>query len=170
MGEVRKALATADMVRPKLPSGSMIDFESQSALTLLALAEERPEIDTTSCARVFSYLRRADRVRNDLRDALTAYRLSNLQFAILLLLYSVDPESVPMAVIARKAGVSRSATTSAFDSLVGSGLASRDRYGHDRRVIGGRISTAGKQKTQQAISDYLRAAVGAASKLVTERA
>jgi hypothetical protein len=41
-------------------------------------------------------------------------------------------------------------------------LASRNRDRGDRRIIGGRITAAGRHKTEQAIGDYLRTVMRAA--------
>lgn len=111
----------------------MIDFESQSVRTLLTLAERDPEIDTAACTLAFAQLHSADRFRRDLRHALALHQLTDLQFAALVLLLAVEPEAMPMAVLARKAGVSRSAITDAFDGLIRSGLASRDYPGGHAR-------------------------------------
>jgi DNA-binding MarR family transcriptional regulator len=133
----------------------MIDFESQSARTLLALAGGRNGIDAARCSLAFAYLGDAERLRGCLRSALARHRLSDLQFAILVLLFAAEPDSVPMAVLAHRAGVSRSAVTDAFDGLDASGLASRARDRRDRRIIHGRITAAGHEKIDKAIDDYL---------------
>ncbi|MBI2510981.1 MAG: hypothetical protein HYV96_03325 [Opitutae bacterium] len=134
----------------------MIDFESQSVRTLLALASAQRGIDSACCALAFDHLSTAERLRCCLRNALARHRLSDLQFAILVLLFAVEPEPVPMAVLARRSGASRSAVTDAFDGLVASNLAGRDRDCRDRRIMRGRLTAAGSQKADQAINDYLR--------------
>ena len=133
----------------------MIDFESQSARILLALARGRNRIDVARCSLAFAYLGTAERLRSGLRRALARHKLSDLQFAILVLLFAAEPASVPMAVLAHRAGVSRSAVTDAFDGLDASGLASRARDRDDRRIIHGRITAAGREKIEKAIDDYL---------------
>lgn len=135
----------------------MIDFDSQSARRLLALADGRDGIEAARCALAFAYLGAAERMRCGLRSALARHQLSDLQFAILVLLFDVDPEPVSMAVLADQAGVSRSAVTDAVDSLEASGLASRARDRRDRRIIHGRITAAGREKVDKAIDDYLYA-------------
>ncbi len=133
----------------------MIDFESQSARTLLALAGGRNGVDAARCSLAFAHLGAAERLRRCLRSALARHRLSDLQFAILVLLFAAEPESVPMAVLARHAGVSRSAVTDAFDGLDASGFASRARDHDDRRIIYGKITAAGRKRVDKAIDDYL---------------
>lgn len=133
----------------------MIDFESQSARRLLALAGGRNGIDAARCSLTFAHLGIAERLRCCLRSALARHHLSDLQFAILVLLFEVEPEPIPMTVLAHQAGVSRSAVTDAVDSLEASGLASRTRDRGDRRIIHGRITAAGHKKIDKAIDDYL---------------
>lgn len=133
----------------------MIDFESQSARRLLALAQGRNGIDAARCSLAFAHLGLAKRVRCCLRSALARHQLSDLQFAILVLLFEAEPEPIPMAILADQAGVSRSAVTDAVDSLEASGLASRGRDRSDRRIIRGRITAAGHEKIDRAIDDYL---------------
>ena len=137
----------------------MIDFESQSARTLLALAGGRNGIDAARCSLVFAHLGTAERLRRCLRSALARHGLSDLQFAVLVVLFEIEPESAPMAVLANRAGVSRSAATDALDTLEALRLASRTRDHRDRRVIQVRITAAGRAKVDRAISDYLHAAV-----------
>lgn len=102
-------------------------------------------------------------MRGGIRRALARHQLSDLQFAILVLLFEVGPEPIPMAILADHAGVSRTAVTDALDALEASGFATRARDRRDRRVIQVRITAAGREKTDQAINDYLGAAEHAAN-------
>ena len=143
----------------------MIDFESQSARALLSLAGRRNGIDAARCSLAFAHLGTAERLRCSLRSALARHQLSDLQFAILVLLFEVEPEPIPMAVLANHAGVSRSAVTDALDGLEALGRAGRARDRCDRRIIQVRITADGREKIDQAINDYLRAAMHAAHNL-----
>lgn len=147
----------------------MIDFESQSARILLALAGGRSGMDAARCARAFSHLGTAARIQREIRRALARHRLSDLQFAILVLLLQAGLESVPVSKLASHAGVSRSSTTVALDNLEGVGFASRLRDRLDRRVIQVRITAAGSDKAQRAIDDYLGAVERAARAAGLER-
>ena len=133
----------------------MIDFDSQSARTLLEFAGGRNGIDSARCSLAFAHLSTAERLRSGLRGALARHGLSDLQFAILVVLLAVEPEPTPMAILANRTGVSRSAVTDAFDGLEATGLASRARDRRDRRLIRGRITAAGCEKIDKAIDDYL---------------
>jgi DNA-binding MarR family transcriptional regulator len=147
----------------------MIDFESQSARTLLALAGDRSGIDPARCELAFAYLGAAARMRGDIRSALDRHQLSDLQFAILVLLFAGEPEPIPMATLADHAGVSRSAVTDALDGLEASAFATRARHRRDRRVIQVRITSAGREKADRTINDYLGAAEHAANSEGLER-
>jgi len=65
----------------------MIDYESQAARTLLAIAGRQNGIDAARCGLVFAQLGTAARLRNRLREALARHQLSELQFATLVLLF-----------------------------------------------------------------------------------
>lgn len=132
----------------------MIDHESQSARILLAIADRREEIDAERCHRAFAHLAMIARLRARLNDTLARHRLSDLQFAALVVLFEIEPEPIPMAVLAEHTSVSRSAMTEALDKLEAHHLASRTRDRCDRRVIQVRITAAGRAKADQAIDDY----------------
>lgn len=140
----------------------MIDYESPSARTLLALADRRSGNEAACCRLVFAHLGTAARVRSCLQDALVRHHLSDLQFATLVVLSESEPEPVPMAVLAGQTGVSRSAMTDALDKLEALGFAGRTRDRTDRRIIGVRVTAAGREKADQAMNDYLHAASHAA--------
>jgi DNA-binding MarR family transcriptional regulator len=136
----------------------MIDHESQSARTLLAIAERRAGVDVRRCRLAFHDLSMAARLRRRFQDTLTRHQLTDLQFAILVVLLEIEPEPIPMAVLARQTGASRSAVTDALDDLETLQLAKRTRDCSDRRVIPVRITAAGRERIDQAINDYLHIA------------
>lgn len=140
----------------------MIDYESQSARTLLAIAGRRSGIDAERCSVAFEHLGAADRLRRCLESTLVRHRLSGLQFAALVVLFDIEPEPIPMAVLAEHTAVSRSAVTEAVDKLEALRLVSRNRRDScDRRVTHVRISTAGRKKVDQMINDYLHVVMDA---------
>jgi DNA-binding MarR family transcriptional regulator len=141
----------------------MIDYQSQSALNLLAIAARHGEDDAARCRLAFDHLAVATRMRRGLQHALTRHRLSELQFATLVVLSEAGPEPIPMAVLAGHCGVSRSAMTESLDKLEAQHLAERTRDRHDRRIIRVRITATGREKSGHAISDYLGAAGQAAN-------
>ena len=140
----------------------MIDHESQSARTLLAIASRRSGIDAERCCLAFEHLGAADRLHRCLHSTLVRHQLSSLQFAALVVLFDMEPEPIPMAVLAEHTAVSRSAVTDAVDKLEALRLASRNRRDScDRRVTHVRISTAGREKVDKVINDYLQVAMHA---------
>lgn len=139
----------------------MIDFESQSGRTLIPLANGRNGIEPASCALALSHLSAAERLRWQLRRTLASHRSSNLQSSALVTRFDAEPAPIAMAVLARHAAVSRSAVTVAFDGLLVAGLAERFRNNRDRRIVQGRISSAGRERADQAMGDYLRAVTNA---------
>lgn len=147
----------------------MIDYESQSARTLLAIADRRGGAGAARCRLVFDHLAAAARLRRSLQRALTRHQLSELQFATLVVLSEAEPEPVPMAVLAEHAAVSRPAMTESLDKLEAQHWASRSRDRNDRRSIQVRITAAGREKVDRAIDDYLRAVVAGVEELEPAR-
>ena len=137
----------------------MIDYDSESARTLLAIASRRGGVCAVRCGLAFAHLHTAARLRRGFQVVLKHHRLTGLQFAILVVLFENKGKPISMAVLARDAAVSRSAVTDALDSLEALRLASRGRDGGDRRVILVRITATGRIKIDQAISDYLLGAM-----------
>lgn len=140
----------------------MIDYDSPSARTLLAIAGRRVGIDVTHCRLAFAHLGAAARLRRAIQATLTRHRLSELQFAILVVLFENEAKPIAMAVLAKHAAVSRSAVTDALDSLEALRFASRARDHGDRRVLQVRITAAGREKVDEAINDYLHSVMQAA--------
>lgn len=132
----------------------MIDHESQSARMLLAIAERREKIDVERCCLAFAHLAKTARLRARLSDTLARHRLSDLQFAALVVLIEIQPEPISMALLAEHTSVSRSAMTEALDKLEALHFASRTRDRYDRRVIQVQITAAGRAKADRAIDDY----------------
>lgn len=95
----------------------MIDYDSPSARTLLAIAGRRVDIDVALCRLAFAHLSAASRLRRALLATLTRRRLSELQFALLVVLFESEAKPIAMAVLAGHAAVSRSAVTEALDGL-----------------------------------------------------
>lgn len=143
----------------------MIDYDSPSARTLLAIAGRRADIDVARCRLAFAHLGAAARLRRILLARLTHHRLSELQFAILVVLFENEAKPIAMAVLAKHAAVSRSAVTDALDSLEAVRFASRARDHGDRRVFLVRITAAGSEKIDQAINDYLCSVIQAAHRV-----
>jgi DNA-binding MarR family transcriptional regulator len=126
--------------------------------TLVAIAERRKGVDAARCRLALLHFESATLIHRGLRRALAGHKLSDLQFAMLVILFSTEPEPLSASVLAEHAGVSRAAVTDALDRLEAAGLIERTRDDFDRRVIYVRATPAGQEKVDRAINDYLHAA------------
>jgi DNA-binding MarR family transcriptional regulator len=129
---------------------------------LITIAERRKGIDAARCRLALLHLETATLLGRCLRGVLSRHKLSDVQFAALVILFSTEPEPLPPSVLAEHAAVSRSAVTDALNSLESLHLISRARDDSDRRIIYVRITLAGQEAVDAAINDYLHAAAEAA--------
>ncbi len=93
---------------------------------------------------------------------LAEYRLSDLKFAVHVVLLTRDPAPCPPADLAQHASVSRSAITDALDQLAAQKCIVRTRDPHDRRSIYVRLTAPGRKTLDRALTQYLRTAGGIA--------
>ena len=132
---------------------------------LITIAERRKGIDADRCRLALLHFETATLLHRSLRRALARHKLTDLQFAVLVILFSTEPEPISASVLAEHAAVSRAAITDALDKLEALQFASRARDDADRRIIYVRISAAGQETVDAAINDYLHAAADAASEV-----
>jgi DNA-binding MarR family transcriptional regulator len=125
---------------------------------LITIAERRKGIDAASCRLALLHLETATLLHRSLRRALAPHNLTDLQFAVLVVLFSTEPEPIAASVLAEHAAVTRASITDALDGLESLQFASRVRDDSDRRMIYVRITAAGQETVDAAIVDYLRAA------------
>jgi DNA-binding MarR family transcriptional regulator len=130
--------------------------------TLIAIAERRQAIDGARCRLALLHFETATLLHRSLRRALAPHKLTDLPFAVLVILFSTEPEPISASVLAEHAAVSRAAITDALDKLESLQFASRARDDSDRRIIYVRITPAGQEAVDAAINDYLHAAADAA--------
>lgn len=126
--------------------------------TLLAIARQRPGLDAARCAVVFGHLDTAAAVQAVLHGLLAKYRLSDLKFAVLVVLFTLDPDPSTPADLAQHAGVSRSAITDALDQLAVQKCVVRERDRADRRSTYVRLTATGRRIMDRALTQYLCAA------------
>jgi DNA-binding MarR family transcriptional regulator len=126
--------------------------------TLITIAERRKGIDADRCRLALLHFETTTLLHRSLRRALAPHKLTDLQFAVLVILFSTEPEPISASVLAEHAAVSRAAITDALDKLESLQFASRARDDSDRRIIYVRITAAGQETVDAAIVDYLRAA------------
>ena len=79
--------------------------------TLITIAERRNGIDDVRCRLALLHCETATLLHRSLRRALAPHRLSDLQFAVLVILFSTEPEPISASVLAEHAVVSRAAIT-----------------------------------------------------------
>jgi DNA-binding MarR family transcriptional regulator len=155
---------------PPAPPAS-VPPDSLVARTLLATARQRPGLDEARCRLVLEWLRTGAAVRGVLRQSLAPCGLTELKFAALVVLFTLDPEPSTPADLAIHAGVSRAAITEALDGLQAHRLVERARDPVDRRTVNVRLTEAGRETVNSALQRFLQTA-GHVARFVetTERA
>ena len=128
---------------------------------LITIAERRQGIDAARCRLALLHLETATPLRSSLHRTLALRQLTDLQFAILVILFSTEPEPISASVLAEHAAVARPSVTCALDQLESRRLVTRTRDDLDRRAIYVRITPAGQEKIDATINDYLHAAANA---------
>ena len=123
--------------------------------TLLTVARQRKGLDPTCCQVVFEHLDAALAVRAALHRTLAEYRLTELQFDVLVALFALDPEPVTPADLADYTAVSRAAITDALVRLESLQLTSRTRDSADRRVYHVHLTDKGRTTVDEALNRYL---------------
>ncbi|MBX3737881.1 MAG: MarR family transcriptional regulator [Candidatus Didemnitutus sp.] len=131
--------------------------ESLAAHALLAIARQRSGFDAERCRLVLEHLDTSAAVHTAIHQALAPHRLSELQFAVLVVLFSLDPDPIGSADLAMHTAVSRSAITEALDHLEKRTFVTRTRDTHDRRMIYVRLAAAGRKAVEPATLGFLQA-------------
>lgn len=142
---------TAAPARSKAPARS----ECLACRTLVSVARQRKGLDAARCQLVFEHLDTALAVQLALHRTLAQYRLSELQFGVLVALFALDPEPVSPADLADYTAVSRAAITDALVRLESLQLVSRTRDETDRRVYHLHLTENGRSTVDQALVRYL---------------
>jgi DNA-binding MarR family transcriptional regulator len=130
--------------------------------TLIAIARQRQGLDAPRCTVVFEHLDTSAVLSAALRRLLAEYHLSELKFAVLVVLFTLDPDPSTPADLAQHSGVSRSAITDVLDQLAAQKYLVRNRDESDRRTIYIRLTAAGHKILARALPPYLRTAGDAA--------
>jgi len=142
---------------PPAPSAS-VPPDSLVVRTLLATARQRPGLDEARCRLVLEWLRAGAAVRAALRESLAPCGLTELKFAVLVVLFTLDPEPSTPADLASHAGVSRTSITDALDGLQAHRLVAREHDTADRRIINVRLTRAGREAVNSALQRFLQTA------------
>lgn len=136
--------------------------ESLAGRTLLAVARQRRELDRVRCELVLQQLDAAAALQGALQGSLAEFALSELQFGVLVVLFTLDPAPATPADLAAYTQVSRSAMTDALDRLQELGYVARSRAETDRRMQQVTLTEAGRRIADPAMVAFLRAAGRAA--------
>ena len=124
--------------------------------TLLAIARQRQGLDAPRCQVVFEQLDTSAVLHAALHRVLAEYQLSERKFAVLVVLFTLDPDPSTPADLAEHTGVSRSAITEALDQLAAQNCIVRERDDQDRRTIYIRLTPTGHELLDPALMQYLR--------------
>ena len=130
--------------------------------TLLSVARQRKGLDPDRCQLVFEHLDAALAIRSALHRTLAAYRVSDLQFGVLVALFALDPEPVMPADLADYTAVSRAAITDALVRLESLQLIVRTRDNLDRRIFHLHLTDKGRSMVDEALNRYLSAVASVA--------
>jgi len=125
--------------------------------TLLAIARQRPDYDELRSHALLELLVTADTVRTKVRLRLQELSLSELQFAVLVVLLALDPEPVLPTTLATHTSASRATVTDILDYLHAHGFIERQRGKEDRRNYLITLTEAGRTLTDRAEAAFLRA-------------
>lgn len=128
-----------------------------AAHTLLSLARQREGLDPDRCRLVIEHLDTYGHLRGAIQRTLAPLHLNELQFGVLLVLFSLEPESVASADLAVHVGVSRPAIAEALDRLSARKFVERTRAAPDRRVILVHLTDAGRALIEPAALQVLQA-------------
>lgn len=139
-----------------------IGSASFAVQALISIAERRKGIDAARSRLALLHAETATLLHGSLRRALSRRGLSDLQFAVLVILFSTEPEPLAASVLAEHAAVSRASITEALDKLEARHFVRRTRDDADRRVTYVRITAPGQDMVDVAVNDYLHAAADAA--------
>lgn len=143
--------------------------ECLACRTLVAVARQRKGLDADRCQLVFEHLSTSQALRLALHRVLADFHLSDLQFGVLVAMFTLDPQPVAPADLADYNAVSRAAITEALVRLESLKFVARTRDEADRRVFHLRLTAAGTTTIDQALVSYLHA-VGQAARHVESSA
>ncbi len=152
-------------LRSTEPASRIRRADCLAGRTLVSVARQRKGLDAGRCQLVFEHLDTAQVLQQTLHRALAEYRLSELQFAVLVALFAIDPAPATPADLADYTAVSRAAITDALVRLEELAMILRARDEADRRVCRVQLTAAGRTTVDRALVEYLKAA-GESARLI----
>lgn len=131
--------------------------------TLINIAERRSGIDSIGCRLALLHFETSTLLHRSLYGALARHGLTDVQFAVLVVLFSTEPDAIAASVLTEHAGVSASAAGKAFESLEALKLVRRIRDKNLRHPLCVQITDEGQDAVDAALRDYLQVAEAIAS-------
>lgn len=133
--------------------------------TLVAMARQRPEFDEYRCRALLVMILVTDEVHALVQRELRPLGLTEVQFAVLIILLSLDPEPVLPSTLAAHSCVSRASITGVIDRLLALRIAARQRSKSDRRNRLITLTKTGRAMADRAAVQFLRALTSVARPL-----
>lgn len=158
MTAMRNPRRPGAILRSTKPASRIRRGDCLAGRTLVSVARQRKGLDAGRCQLVFEHLDTAQVLQHTLQRALAEYRLSELQFAVLVALFAIDPAPTTPAELADYTAVSRAAITDALVRLEERATISRARDQADRRICRVELTDAGRTTVDRALVEYLKAA------------
>lgn len=148
-------MATAPSSPPasEPPSGTEFSLAIQ---TLMTLARQRDGLNEAGCRTLLEFMETSGVVASRLRSDLATGGLTRVKFALLLVLFALDPVAVSPSDLALHTGISRPAVSTALDALARRRLVNRTAGGPDRRLRYVSLTVMGRDLVDQAAMRCLR--------------
>lgn len=137
-------------------------IDSFAVHTLLSVARQREGFDPERCRLVLEHIDTGASMHATLQRALAQHGISELQFAVLLVLFTLEPTPTGAAELAAYTAVSRSAITEALEHLEARQLVTRTRDAADRRIVSAQLTDAGRALIEPVTLEFLRTLDGVA--------
>ncbi len=131
-------------------------MDTLAAHSVLSIARQREGFDAERCRVVMEHIDTTTSLLAAIHKTLGRYHLSELQFAVLVVLFSLEPEQLGAADLAVHTAVSRSAMTEALDHLEAQKYVVRTRDTHDRRLIAVTLTETGRSVVEPATLNLLQ--------------
>ena len=143
----------------------MIKHDTLAFRTLVTMARQRPEFDEPRCHALLEMVATTDKIRALVRNELQSIDLTEVQFAVLVVLLALDPEPVLPTTLAEHTCVTRAAITDAIDHLQALALAERRHSKTDRRNRLITLTKSGRETADKAAVLVLHALARMARRL-----
>ncbi|MBS0663543.1 MAG: MarR family transcriptional regulator [Verrucomicrobia bacterium] len=124
--------------------------------TLLTFARQRDGLNEAGCRTLLDFMETSGVLGARLRADLAAEDLTRIKFALLLVLFALDPVAVSPSDLALHTGISRPAVSTALEGLAHRRLVNRTGGAADRRLRYVSLTVAGRDLVDRAAMRCLR--------------